>query len=79
MYYLQQCYFTKSSYEKATNRNFIKQGNFFYRACLFFNEEKFVNIIIYSTLAGVFFSAIFGVKGDYYTFVPLSKGFCTSR
>ncbi|ORX85934.1 hypothetical protein BCR32DRAFT_290395 [Anaeromyces robustus] len=78
MYYLQQCYNTINSYNKAINQNFIIRNEFFYRLCLNFNEEKFVKFLLYCTLSGVLFSALCGVFFDHFRYVPLTKGFCTT-
>ncbi|ORX44805.1 hypothetical protein BCR36DRAFT_358970 [Piromyces finnis] len=78
MYYLQQCYFSINSYNKAIDHNYIKEENFFYKLCMNFKEEKFVKFIMYSTIGGVLFSGIFGFTGQTYTYIPLTKGYCTN-
>ncbi|OUM69161.1 hypothetical protein PIROE2DRAFT_57653 [Piromyces sp. E2] len=78
MYYLQQCYLTLNSYNKAVDRNFIKEGSYFYRVCMNFKEEKFVKFIVYTTVGSVLFSGFFGFTGKKYSYIPLTKGYCTT-
>lgn len=77
MYYLQQCYITLNSYNKAINKS-IKRTGFVYNICLKFKEESFIKFILICTIGSVLFSGILGVFGTTYTYVPLSRGYCTT-
>jgi len=79
MYYLQQCYLTLNSYNKAVDLTFIKKESFFKKLCMNFKEEILVKYIVYSTIGGVLFSGFFGFTGKRYSYVPLNKGYCTTR